>query len=95
MDRNLEMKFDADSKPPDCGVTHMSPKEIINTVAKEGPEARRQAEKIDFKLFATDELKESIREDVRALKSAETLAGLNVYGFNLETFTGKVEPVDV
>lgn len=76
-------------------MTHVTPKDVIDTVAKEGVAAKRQAEKIDFKLFSSEGFEESVRDDVRALRSAETLAGVNVYGFKLDTFTGKIEPVEV
>lgn len=79
----------------DCGMMHVTPKEIIDTVAKDGPGAKRQAEKIDFRVFSSEGFEESVREDVRTLRSAEVLAGVNIYGFKLDTFTGKVEPVEV
>ncbi|KUI69503.1 hypothetical protein VM1G_05321 [Cytospora mali] len=79
----------------DCGVTHVSSKEIIDTMATESPEAKHQAEKMDFQLFTSDEFEESIREDVRTLRSAPTLAGINVNGFKLDTFTGEIDPVDI
>ncbi|KAK7747444.1 hypothetical protein SLS53_001699 [Cytospora paraplurivora] len=69
--------------------------EIIETIASVGPEAKTQAEKMDFKLFTFEGLSDSVKEDVRALRSAETLAGINVYGFELDTHTGRVERVDV
>lgn len=79
----------------DCGVTHVTPEEIIETVAAEGDaDAKRAAEGIDYKLFSADEFEESIREDVRTLKSARSLAGLNIFGFKLDTFSGKIEPVE-
>lgn len=64
-------------------------------MAAEGPEAKRAAEQIDYKLFSSDEFEESIREDVRLLRGAKSLAGVNVFGLKLDTFTGKVEPVEV
>ena len=74
----------------------MTPKEIVDTVASEGgPEGKRQAEEMDFKLFTSDEFEESVKADVRTLRGAATLAGLNIYGFTLDTFTGKIEPVEV
>lgn len=79
----------------DCGVMHVTPEEIVDTVAAEGDaEAKRAAEEIDYKLFSFDEFEESIREDVRILKGAKSLAGLNIFGFKLDTFTGKIEPVE-
>ncbi|KAG8165255.1 hypothetical protein KVR01_005530 [Diaporthe batatas] len=80
----------------DCGVTHVTPEEIVNTVAAEGDaDAKRAAEEIDYKLFSSDEFEDSIMEDVRILKSAKSLAGLNILGFKLDTFTGKIEPVGI
>lgn len=79
----------------DCGVMHVTPKEVVDTVAAEGPEAKRAAEEIDYKLFSFDEFEESIREDVRLLRGAKSLAGVDVFGFKLDTFTGKIEPVEV
>ncbi|ROW07515.1 hypothetical protein VPNG_07123 [Cytospora leucostoma] len=79
----------------DCGVMHVSSKEIIDTIASVGPEAKRQAEKLEYQLFTCEGLDESVKEDVRALRSAETLAGINVYGFKLDTHTGRVERVEV
>lgn len=64
-------------------------------MAEDGAEAKAAAEKLDYGLFSSDAFEESIREDVRILKSAPTLAGVNVYGFKLDTFTGEVEPVEV
>ncbi|KUI55650.1 Carbon disulfide lyase [Cytospora mali] len=90
-----DKKSDADSTYADCGVTHVISKEIIDTMATESPAAKHQAEKMDFKLFTSDEFEESIREDVRALRSAPTLAGINIYGFKLDTFTGEIESVDI
>lgn len=79
----------------DCGVTHVTPKEIVDTVAAEGDaDAKRMAEEMEYWLFSSDEFEESIREDVRILKSAKTLAGLNIFGFKLDTFSGKIEPVE-
>lgn len=75
-------------------MTHLDPNEIIDAVAKDGSEAEAEAGKIDYKLFSAVQLEDSVREDVRILKSAPTLAGVNVYGFTLDTFTGKVEPVE-
>lgn len=78
----------------DCGVMHVTPKEIVDTVAAEGDDdAKRAAEEMEYRLYSFEEFEESIREDVRLLKSAKTLAGLNVFGFKLDTFTGKIEPV--
>lgn len=78
----------------DCGVMHVTPKEIVDTVAAEGnDDAKRAAEEMEYGLFSFDEFEESIREDVRILKGAKSLAGLNVFGFKLDTFTGKIEPV--
>lgn len=79
----------------DCGATHATPKEIVETVAAEGPESKRAAEKIDYGLFSSDELEESIKEDVGLLRAAKSLAGVAVLGFKLDTFTGKLEPVEV
>lgn len=79
----------------DCGVMHVTHKEVVDTVAAEGPGAKRAAEEIDYKLFSSDEFEESVRQDVRLLRSAETLAGVDVFGFKLDTFTGKIEPVEV
>ncbi|KAK2611018.1 hypothetical protein N8I77_004401 [Diaporthe amygdali] len=79
----------------DCGVMHLKPDEIIETVAVDGAEAKRAAEKIDYKLFSFDEFEESIKEDVRLLRNAKSLAGVNVFGFKLDTFTGEIEPVEV
>jgi hypothetical protein len=76
-------------------VTHVTPKEIVDTVAAEGgADSKRAAEEMEYKLFTSDEFEESIREDVRILKNAKSLAGLNVFGFKLDTFTGKIEPVE-
>lgn len=74
---------------------HATPKEIVDTVAAEGPEPKRAAEKIDYGLFSSDDLEESIREDVRLLRAAKSLAGVDVFGFKLDTFTGKLESVEV
>lgn len=74
---------------------HATPEEIVDTVAPEGPEAKRAAEQIDYGLFSSDELEESIREDVRLLRGAKSLAGVEVFGFKLDTFTGVIEPVAV
>lgn len=74
---------------------HATKKEIVDTVAPEGLEAKRAAEEIDYGLFSPDELEESIRDDVRLLRSAKPLAGVNILGFKLDTFTGKIEPVEV
>lgn len=74
---------------------HLKPDEIIETVAVDGAEAKRAAEKIDYKLFSFDEFEESIKEDVRLLRNAKSLAGVNVFGFKLDTFTGEIEPVEV
>lgn len=79
----------------DCGATHATHKEIVETVAAEGPESKRAAEKIDYGLFSSDELEESIKEDVGLLRAAKSLAGVAVLGFKLDTFTGKLEPVEV
>ncbi|KAJ4386670.1 hypothetical protein N0V93_009568 [Gnomoniopsis smithogilvyi] len=78
----------------DCGVMHITPQEIITTVAKSGAAAASAAEMIDYKLFSFGELEQSIRNDVHVLKEAPTLKGMNVYGFKLDTFTGLVEPVE-
>lgn len=74
---------------------HATPEEIADTVAAEGPEAKRAAEGIEYGLFSPDELEDSIREDVRLLRGAKSLAGVEVFGFKLDTFTGEIEPVDV
>lgn len=80
----------------DCGMTHVQPKEIIDTIAESGPEAKAAAEKIDdYLLFGPDEIESSVREDVRILRNAPILAGVNIFGFKLETFTGEITPVDV
>lgn len=77
----------------DCGVLHLESKEVVDMAAKHGSKAKAQAEKIDFQFFTDAEFDEAIREDVKALKNAPILAGMNVYGFKLDTFTGKIEPV--
>lgn len=77
----------------DCGVMHVTRQEIVARVAKSGSEAESAAEKIDYKLFSFDQFEQSIRDDVQVLKEAPTLKGMNVYGFKLDTFTGKVEAV--
>lgn len=77
----------------DCGMTHVQPQEIIDTVAEDGPAAAAAAEKIDYGLFGPDEIETSVREDVKILQKAPTLAGVKVVGFRLDTFTGQVTPV--
>ena len=66
---------------------HATHKEIVETVAAEGPEAKRAAEKIDYGLFSSDELEESIREDVRLLRGAKSLIPL------LQLSTSSTHPV--
>ncbi len=74
----------------------MQPQEIIDTVAsKGGAEGKAAAEKIDYKLFPTEQLEESVKEDVKVLRAAPTLKGVNIFGFTLETFTGEITPVTV
>lgn len=73
---------------------HVTPQEIVDKVAESGSKAKAAAEKIDYGLFSSDELEQSVRDDVRALKEAPTLKGLNIYGFKLDTFTGEVEAVE-
>lgn len=79
----------------DCGAMHAMQKEIVEAVAADDPGAKRAAEDIDYGLFSPEELEESIKEDVRFLRNTKTLAGVNILGFKLDTFTGKVEPVEV
>lgn len=74
---------------------HATQKEIVEAVVADDPGAKRAAEDIDYGLFSPEELEESIREDVRFLRDTKTLAGVNILGFKLDTFTGKIEPVEV
>jgi hypothetical protein len=77
-------------------MTHVDRKEIIDTIAESGPEAKAAAEKIDdYMLFSSDEVESSVRDDVRSLRKEAILTGVNIYGFKLDTFTGEVTPVDV
>lgn len=66
----------------------------MDKVAQSGSAAEAAAKGIDYDLFSSDEFEQSIRDDVRVLKEAPTLEGMNVYGFKLDTFTGKVEAVE-
>lgn len=79
----------------DCGAMHATQKEMVEAVVADDPGAKRAAEDIDYGLFSPEELEESIREDVRFLRNTKTLAGVNILGFKLDTFTGKIEPVQV
>ncbi|KAF3768754.1 carbonic anhydrase, partial [Cryphonectria parasitica EP155] len=63
----------------DCGVMHVTSEDIVSKVAQDGAVAKADAEKTDYKLFTTDQLEESVREDVRTLRNVPTLAGINVY----------------
>lgn len=66
----------------------------MDKVAENGAAAEAAAEKMDYQLFSSDEFEQSIRDDVRVLKEAPALKGMHIYGFKLDTFTGKVEAVE-
>lgn len=75
-------------------MTHITPRGIVDKIAKSGSAAEVAAEEIDYELFSAEEFEQSIKDDVRVLKQAPTLKGMNVYGFKLDTFTGKIEAVE-
>lgn len=77
----------------DCGMMHVTSEEIVGKIGENGAAAKAAAAKIDWGLFSSNEFEQSIKDDVRVLKRAPALKGMNVYGFKLDTFTGKVEPV--
>lgn len=72
---------------------HVTAHEIVQKVGESGAAAKAAAAKMDWGLFSFDEFEQSIKDDVRTLKQAPALKGMNVYGFKLDTFTGEVEPV--
>lgn len=94
MPSKASMLFSSLTAGLDCGVTHLQSQDVINYAAADGPGAKAAAENIDYKLFSSENIEDSVREDVKVLINAPTLSGLNFYGFVLDTFTGKVSPVD-
>ncbi|PSR74896.1 carbonic anhydrase [Coniella lustricola] len=78
----------------DCGVTHVTTQEITDATA---PNTAPPATTNPYSLFTTEDYDSgrSVRHDVHTLQTAPALAGLHVYGFKLDTFTGKLEAVEV
>lgn len=76
-------------------MTHVTQEQAVQEAMERTPDAGREIEKIDFGSFAADEFEETIRKDVKTLRAAQVLGGLNILGFKLITETGAVEPVEV
>lgn len=79
----------------DCGVTHTTDEEIIKNMSERVPEAKEDLKKIDFGCFTEAEFEETIKKDVKKLRAEKLLSGMDILGFKLDTFTGKIEQVDV
>jgi len=76
-------------------VTHVTKDEICNVAKSKNPAAAAEVDGMELGLFDPQELEETVKEDVRKLRSEKTLEGLEVYGFVLETETGILREVNV
>lgn len=79
----------------DCGMTHVTKDEIRDVATSKNPAAAVEVDEMDLGLFKPEDLEETVKEDVRKLRSEKTLDGLEVYGFILETDKGVVREIDV
>jgi len=79
----------------DCGMTHLTDDEITQDAEKRTPDAAAEIKKMNFGCYPASEFEETIKEDVMTLRNAKILAGVNVYGFALETETGKVRDLKI
>ncbi|KIW10476.1 hypothetical protein PV08_11440 [Exophiala spinifera] len=77
----------------DCGMTHLTNKEIQDDIVAKFPAEAETAKAINFGCFTGEDLVKSIKEDVEALKAEEILKGIEIVGFALDTVTGLLSAV--
>ncbi|KIW16099.1 hypothetical protein PV08_06150 [Exophiala spinifera] len=79
----------------DCGVSHITAEEVREFIKPGGPGAAVEVENIDYQFFTEEGFEEALKEDVRKLRALKSLAGMEIYGFAMDTQTGLVREVTV
>ena len=73
----------------DCGITHLTEEEIRQDAKARTPDAAAEIDAVEsYGTIDAADFEKTILEDVRTLKKAKVLAGVDVRGFALDTFTG-------
>ena len=76
-------------------MTHLTQEQIVGEAKKRTPAAADFVEGRDFGCFTAEDFEETVRKDVRKLRAAKVLEGLNVLGLVMDTSTGVVRELDV
>lgn len=73
----------------DCGITHLTEEEVRQDAKARTPDAAAAIDAVEsYGMINAADFEKTILEDVRTLKQAKVLAGVDVKGFALDTFTG-------
>ncbi|KAL8791333.1 MAG: hypothetical protein Q9195_005952 [Heterodermia aff. obscurata] len=75
----------------DCGMTHLTEDTLRQAVKAKAPDAAADIDAVEaYGTFDAADFEKTILEDVRTLRQAKVLAGIDVKGFALDTFTGVI-----
>lgn len=77
-------------------MTHLSESEIHDTTISRTPEAAAEIENVaSYGCFRAQEFEDAIQADVRALRAAKVLGGVEIRGMALDLETGVAREVVV
>ena len=80
-----------DNTTLDCGMSHLTEEGLRQGAKARTPDAAADIDSIEsYGTFDPADFEKTILEDVRTLKQAKVLAGIDVKGFALDTFTGVI-----
>lgn len=80
----------------DCGMTHLNDEGIRKDAKTRTPDAAGEVDATEsYGCFEAADFEETIRIDVKALRSAEVLKGVQVRGLALDTETGLVRELEI
>ena len=81
----------ADASSVDCGVTHLTEEEVRQGAKGRTPDAAAEIDAVEsYGMIDKADFEKAILEDVKTLKQAKVLAGVEVKGFALDTFKGLI-----
>ena len=77
----------------DCGMSHLTDAEILDDARARTPDANLSG--VEPGCFTDAEYIDAIKQDVLAMRAEKALAGMQIWGFEMDTVSGLVRPVDV
>ena len=77
-------------------MTHMTDDDIRNEAKERTPDATKDIDAVEsYGCFTAEAFEETIKEDVKTLRAAKALKGIEIRGFAFKLDDGLVKEVDV